>query len=51
VASVVETLQAGGEKMPMIIQGDQSSQHGVIMKVVGAATEAGVKSVSFSTLK
>ncbi len=52
VRSVVQSLQAGsGEEMPLIIQGDRSAQHGVIMQVVGAATEAGVKSVSFSTLK
>ena len=50
VRSVVQSMQsANGEEMPLVIQGDQSAQHGVIMKVVGAATEAGVKSISFST--
>lgn len=51
VRSVVEALQSSGDKLPLIIQGDQNAQHGVIVKVVGEATEAGVKSVSFSTLK
>jgi len=52
VQAVVQSLQSGSDEgLPLIIQGDQSAQHGVIMKVVGAATEAGVKSVSFSTLK
>ena len=34
---------------PLIIQGDSNAQHGVITKVIGAATEAGVKSVAIST--
>ncbi len=51
VRSVVEALQSSGEALPLIIQGDQNAQHGVIVKVVGQATQAGVKSVSFSTLK
>ena len=49
VRSVVEALQTNGEALPLIIQGDQKAHHGVIVKVVGEATEAGVKSVAFST--
>jgi biopolymer transport protein ExbD len=51
VAAAVSVAQAGGDPMPMIIQGDYGAQHGVITKVIGAATEAGVKSVAISTLK
>lgn len=52
VRSVIQSLQtSSGEKLPLIIVGDRSAQHGVIMQVVGAATEADVKSISFSTKK
>jgi len=52
VRSVVQSLQSGsGEEIPVIIQGDKLAHLGVMMKVHGAASEAGVKSVSFSTLK
>ena len=51
VAGVVSVAQAGGDPLPLIIMGDYGAQHGVITKVIGAATEAGVKSVSISTQK
>lgn len=51
VASAVSVAQAGGDPLPLIIQGDYGAQHGVITKVIGAATEAGVKSVAISTKK
>lgn len=49
VAGAVSVAQAGGDPLPLIIQGDSNAQHGVITKVIGAATEAGVKSVAIST--
>ena len=51
VAGVVSVAQAGGDPLPLIIMGDYGAQHGVITKVIGAATEAGVKSISISTQK
>ncbi len=51
VGAVVEALQEGGEPMPLVIVGDRQAQFGIITKVVDAATQAGVKSVSFSTQK
>jgi len=51
VAGVVSEAQAGGDPLPLIIMGDYGAQHGVITKVIGAATEAGVKSVAISTQK
>ena len=49
VRAVVEARQQGGDALNLVIIGDQSAQFGVITKVVGEATQAGVKSVSFST--
>lgn len=51
VAGAVSVAQAGGDPLPLIIQGDYGAQHGIITKVIGAATEAGVKSVAISTKK
>ena len=49
VAGAVAVAQAGGDPLPLIVQGDHAAQHGIITKVIGAATEAGVKSVAIST--
>jgi biopolymer transport protein ExbD len=51
VAGAVSVAQAGGDPLPLIIQGDFGAQHGIITKVIGAATEAGVQSVAISTKK
>lgn len=51
VAGAVSVAQSGGEPLPLIILGDYGAQHGIITKVIGAATEAGVKSVAISTQK
>ncbi|MFT5632960.1 MAG: biopolymer transport protein ExbD [Rubritalea sp.] len=51
VAGAVAIAQAGGNPLPLIIQGDYGAEHGIITKVIGAATEAGVKSVAISTKK
>ncbi|MEZ7968475.1 MAG: biopolymer transporter ExbD [Rubritalea sp.] len=51
VAGAVAIAQAGGDPLPLIIQGDYGAEHGIITKVIGAATEAGVKSVAISTKK
>ena len=51
VANVVSYLQEGGEKLPLIIQGDARAPHGVTTQVAGAAHEAGVKSVHYATKK
>ncbi len=49
VAGAVAVAQGGGDPLPLIVQGDHAAKHGIITKVIGAATEAGVKSVSIST--
>ncbi len=51
VAGVVRSAQGGGDPLPLIVIGDKGAQHGVITKVIGAATSAGVKSVAISTAK
>jgi len=51
VAGVISVAQAGGDPLPLIINGDTKAQYGMITEVVAAATEAGVKSISIGTQK
>ena len=51
VRSVVAAMLEDDDAMPVIIQGDTSASHGIIVKVIDAAKLAGAKSVNLATSK
>lgn len=51
VRSVVSALLDVDEDLPVIIQGDTDANHGTVVKVIDAASQAGAKTVSLATSK
>jgi biopolymer transport protein ExbD len=51
VRSVVAAMLEVDDQMPVIIQGDTSANHGVIVSVIDAAKLAGARTVNLATSK
>lgn len=51
VRSVVASLLEQDDALPVIIQGDTDSNHGIVVQVLDAAKLAGAKSVNLATTK
>lgn len=51
VRPLVTRLLRGGDEMPVIVQGDESADYGIAVRVVGEAKAAGAVTVSLSTEK
>ncbi|MFC4994895.1 ExbD/TolR family protein [Rubritalea tangerina] len=51
VRTVVSVMLSNDPDLPVVIQGDESATHGLIMKVTDAAQMAGAKSVYSATAK
>ncbi|HCC20785.1 MAG TPA: biopolymer transporter ExbD [Verrucomicrobiales bacterium] len=51
VRSVVAAMLEVDDQMPVIIQGDASANHGIIVSVIDAAKLAGARTVNLATTK